>query len=75
MTSQRTLDARQLDRRVFLQTAGATAAAMLVGNLPFAALARTGASTKMKIGTVGSGRVGSAIGGALGSLVALAAHP
>lgn len=49
-------------RRTFLQTAAA--AAVLVGNLPFAALAQTGASAKMKIGTLGSGRVGTAIGSA-----------
>ncbi len=64
MRSRRTLDGNQKDRRAFLQAAGATAAAALVGNLPFAALAQTGVSAKMKIGTVGSGRVGSAIGGA-----------
>ena len=64
MRSRRTLDANQQNRRAFLQAAGATAASALVGNLPFAALAQTGASAKMKIGTIGSGRVGSAIGGA-----------
>ena len=64
MKSRRILDAGQRNRRAFLQAAGVTAAAALVGNLPFAALAQTGASAKMKIGTVGSGRVGSAIGGA-----------
>ena len=64
MRSRRTLDANQKDRRAFLQAAGASAAGVLVSNLPFAALAQTGASAKMKIGTVGSGRVGSAIGSA-----------
>ena len=49
-------------RRVFLQSAGAIAAAALVANLPFAAFAQSGA--KLRIGTLGSGRVGSAIGGA-----------
>ena len=63
MKSRHALDASQLDRRAFLQAAGAAAVA-LVGNLPFAALAQTGSSGKMKIGTVGSGRVGSAIGAA-----------
>ena len=62
MTSRRAFNAKLQNRRAFLQAAGATAAAALVGNLPFAALAQTGA--KMKIGTLGSGRVGSAIGGA-----------
>ena len=51
-------------RRAFLRAAASAAAAALVGNLPFAALAQTGAAAKMKIGTVGSGRVGKAIGGA-----------
>jgi len=45
------------DRRDFLRAAGAI---VLAGNLPFAALAQT----KIKIGTLSSGRVGSAIGGA-----------
>jgi predicted dinucleotide-binding enzyme len=43
------------NRRVFLQAAAALAAA-----LPFATFAQSGA--KLKIGTLGSGRVGSAIG-------------
>jgi len=46
-------------RRAFLHAAGTL---VLIGNLPFAALAQSG--TKLKIGTLGSGRVGSAIGGA-----------
>jgi len=50
------------DRREFLRAAAAIAAAALVGTLPFAALAQGGTSAKMKIGTLGSGRVGSAIG-------------
>ncbi len=48
-----------MSRRAFLQ---ATAAAALAGTLPFAALAQTATSAKLKIGTLGSGRVGSAIG-------------
>jgi tripartite-type tricarboxylate transporter receptor subunit TctC len=55
LTSRRTLNAR----RAFLQVA---AAAALAGNLPLAAFAQGGASAKMKIGTIGSGRVGSALG-------------
>ena len=62
MTSRRAWNAKLKNRRGFLQAAGASAAAVLVGNLPFAALAQTGASAKMRIGTLGSGRVGSAIG-------------
>ena len=64
MTSRRTLNTQQQNRRAFLQAAGVIVAAALAGNLPFAALAQTGASAKMKIGTLGSGRVGSAIGAA-----------
>lgn len=64
MTSRRTLNTQQQNRRAFLQAAGVIFAAALAGNLPFAALAQTGASAKMKIGTLGSGRVGSAIGAA-----------
>lgn len=64
MRSRRSLDVSQPYRRAFLQAAAAAATAVLVGNLPLAAIAQTGASTKLKIGTVGSGRVGSAIGAA-----------
>ena len=62
MTSRRTFRIDQQNRRDFLQAAGAIAALALIGDLPFAALAQTAA--KMKIGTLGSGRVGSAIGAA-----------
>jgi 8-hydroxy-5-deazaflavin:NADPH oxidoreductase len=47
-------------RRAFLHVAAATA---LIGSLPFSALAQT-ASAKLKIGIIGSGKVGGAIGGA-----------
>lgn len=57
MTTPRAHKFNRQDRRHFLQAAGAI---VLAGNLPFAALAQA----KMKIGTLGSGRVGSAIGGA-----------
>lgn len=46
-------------RRTFLQAA---AASVMLGNLPFAAYAQ--GKGKMKIGIVGSGRVGGAVGGA-----------
>ncbi len=49
-------------RRDFLQTAGAATLFAMAGAFPFAAFAQSGA--KLKIGTLGSGRVGSAIGGA-----------
>ena len=48
------------NRREFLKATGAIIGFALAGGLPFAALAQSGA--KMKIGTLGSGRVGSAIG-------------
>lgn len=62
MTSRRALNTKQQNRRAFLQAARAIVAIALVGNLPFAAFAQTGASQKIKIGTLGSGRVGAAIG-------------
>jgi 8-hydroxy-5-deazaflavin:NADPH oxidoreductase len=55
------------DRRVFLQVAGTATAALALGVLPFAARAAT---EKMKIGVVGSGRVG----GTLGSVWVKAGH-
>ena len=55
-------DTLKQNRREFLQLAGISVATLVLGNLPFAAQAQTGG--KMKIGIVGSGRVGSAIGGA-----------
>ena len=61
MKSRNALNAKLQSRRDFLQAAAGIAFAALAGTLPFAALAQTGAS-KMKIGTLGSGRVGSAIG-------------
>ena len=47
------------DRRGFLAVAGAATAALALGSLPFAARAAT---DKLKIGAVGSGRVGGALG-------------
>jgi predicted dinucleotide-binding enzyme len=54
----------QLSRRGFVQAAAATFATLTLGNLPLTALAQTGAAGKLKIGIVGSGRVGSAVGSA-----------
>ncbi len=42
----------------------ALAAAIVLGNVPFAARAQSAAGTKMKIGVIGSGRVGGAVGSA-----------
>jgi 8-hydroxy-5-deazaflavin:NADPH oxidoreductase len=48
------------DRRGFLTAAGTATAALALGELPLAARAAT---EKVKIGVVGSGRVGGALGG------------
>jgi len=50
------------DRRVFLQAAGAAAVTLACGALPFAARAANAADGKMKIGVVGSGRIGATLG-------------
>jgi predicted dinucleotide-binding enzyme len=56
-----------LDRRAFLSLA----ALGVVAASPFAALAETAGGVPLKIGTIGAGREG----GALGTLVAKAGHP
>jgi predicted dinucleotide-binding enzyme len=61
MRSDNTVKPIFQNRRGFMQAAGAAAATIALGNLPFTAYAQTG---KMKIGVIGSGRVGSAVGGA-----------
>jgi len=48
------------DRRRFLRVAGAAMATLAVGSLPFAARAAT---DKLKIGVIGSGRIGGTLGG------------
>ena len=53
---------RDPSRRRLLQAAGLTAAAYGLGLGPFAALAATDSSGKVKIGTIGSGRIGSTLG-------------
>lgn len=58
------------DRRRFLKAAGTATAALAVGGLPLAARAASAASEKLKIGVVGSGRVG----GTLGSVWVKAGH-
>lgn len=62
MTSRRASSSKPQNRREFLRTAGALGAVTLLGSFPFAALAQAG--RKLKIGTLGSGRVGAAIGSA-----------
>ncbi len=51
------------DRRRFLQIAGVAAATFALCGLPFAARAAGDAAGKMKIGVVGSGRIGGTLGG------------
>ena len=51
------------DRRGFLTGAGTATAALAISGLPFAARAARAATDKLKIGTVGSGRVGGTLGG------------
>jgi len=53
-------DARKQNRRSFLQAAAATFA---LGALPFPARAASEATGKMKIGIIGSGRIGGTLGG------------
>jgi len=54
--------AMEQDRRGFLEVAGTAAAALALG-LPFGAPPARAASGKVKIGVVGSGRVGGTLGG------------
>ena len=51
------------DRRRFLQIAGAATAALVLNGLPLAVRAASTSSGKMKIGIIGSGRVGGTLGG------------
>jgi predicted dinucleotide-binding enzyme len=51
------------NRRGFLKSAGTATVALAVGGLPLAARAASAASEKLKIGVVGSGRVGGTLGG------------
>jgi len=57
-------------RRSFLTVAGAAAATVALGGLPYAARAASAAPQRTKIGIIGSGR----IGGTLGGLWAKAGH-
>src|SRR3970040_3165027 len=56
-------DVTKQDRRRFLEVAGAVTAALALGGLPLALRAASAGSEKMKIGIVGSGSVGGALGG------------
>jgi predicted dinucleotide-binding enzyme len=63
-------DASQQNRRSFLKIAAVAAATFGLNSLPFASQAATDTARKLKIGIVGSGR----IGGTLGSLWVKAGH-
>ena len=58
----KTNDALRQSRRRFLHTAGAAAASIVLGRVPLAARAAGGTAEKMKIGVIGSGRVGGTVG-------------
>jgi 8-hydroxy-5-deazaflavin:NADPH oxidoreductase len=56
-------DAMKQKRRGFLRIAGVAAATFALGSLPLAARAAGEATGKMKIGIIGSGRIGGTLGG------------
>ena len=57
-------DAMKRSRREFLQTSGAAVATMALAGVPLAARAAAGAAGRgMKIGIIGSGRIGGTLGG------------
>jgi predicted dinucleotide-binding enzyme len=55
-------DAMKLSRRSFLVVAGAAAAGLICALLPPATFAADGPNAQMKIGIIGSGRIGSTLG-------------
>ena len=63
-------DARNSNRRSFLRAAGTAAAGLALGALPYAAREALGQGAGLKIGVIGSGR----IGGTLGELWLKAGH-
>ena len=58
----KTNDVMQQSRRRLLQAAGAAAASLVLSGLPLAARAAGEAAGKIKIGIIGSGRVGGTVG-------------
>jgi 8-hydroxy-5-deazaflavin:NADPH oxidoreductase len=58
----KTNDVMKQNRRRLLQAAAAAAASLALDGLPFAARAAGAAAGKMKIGVIGSGRVGGTVG-------------
>ena len=58
----KTNDGAKPGRREFLRAAGTAAAGLALGALPYAARAASSAGAGLKIGIVGSGRIGSTLG-------------
>ena len=58
----KTNDGAKTSRRRFLQAAGTAAAGLALGSLPYAARNAIGADAGLKIGIIGSGRIGSTLG-------------
>ena len=59
----KTNDGVKTSRREFLRTAGTAAAGVALGALPYAARTASAADAALKIGIIGSGRIGSTLGG------------
>ena len=55
-------DVMKQNRRRLLQATGAAAASLVLGGLPLAARAAGEAAGKMRIGIIGSGKVGGTVG-------------
>jgi predicted dinucleotide-binding enzyme len=58
----KTNDGMKRSRREFLRAAGTAAAGLALGALPYAARAASGADAGLKIGIIGSGRIGGTLG-------------
>ncbi len=58
----KTNDGAKTSRREFLRAAGTAAAGLALGALPYAARVASSADAGLKIGTIGSGRIGSTLG-------------
>jgi predicted dinucleotide-binding enzyme len=56
------IDDTKVNRRRFIELAGVTSATLTIGNLPFAVRAAGSTADRVKIGLIGSGNVGSALG-------------
>ena len=59
----KTNDGVKASRREVLRTAGTAAAGVALGALPYAARTASAADAALKIGIIGSGRIGSTLGG------------